>query len=213
MGRRGPLAGSEKRGPPTGIRFDPGLKARLTEAAKAARRSFADEVAFRLELSFGARDIEQEFGDLETYALCRLVASAFRDIKRQTGGSWFQQPWSFRHAKDALKQLFSYLEPVGDAVVPDDAPLLKRMKTEGFSDEAVAQAKDQLGRFPLGAKAADMAMFLIETSLVNEHTHRAEELRPIATIIKARLIAADMAGEALKELLDDDPNATIKVTI
>jgi hypothetical protein len=51
----------------------------------------------------------------------------------------------------------------------------------------------------------------MEASLENEHAHRAAEFKGIAAILKARLIALGMAGEAQKDLIAavDDPKARV----
>lgn len=197
MGRRGPLAGSEKRGAPTGIRFDPALKARIAEAAAKGQRSFSEEVALRLETSFGDHDVEQDFGDQDTYALCRLIASAFSEIKMNLGKAWFEHRLSFQKAAMAANEIMSYFEPTGTPLeYPDDAPLVEAMRAhsdpETFEKWRLAAADDPT----LGKRSAQLAVWALERSLEGASGPHFDQLKPIARVLKSRLIAAEMAGAA-----------------
>jgi superfamily I DNA/RNA helicase len=173
------------------------LKKRISEAAKAAGRSFSEEVTLRLTLSLSDDGGAQGFGDPETLALCRSLATSFEHIKRETGRPWFRHAWSFKQAEAAFKELFAYFRPIGEERYPADAPLLQNLRARGLDAEALEQMRSRLEQYPLGETAARLAVFLLESSSEGANTH----LRDVAAILKAQLIAAGTAGEALADLL------------
>lgn len=192
------------------VRVSPTTRAALEAAADASGVSLSREIERQLMRSLDG-DLERQFGNLETFALCRLIAITLKEVEQETGRPWFQHPWAFEHAQKAVAELLTYFRPVGEAVVPDDAPLLARLQAHGLTADEIASAKEQLAAFAVGKRAASRAVFLVELSLDNEAGYRADELKGIAALLKARLIAADMAGEAHADLIQDDPKATIRI--
>jgi hypothetical protein len=208
MGKRGP---PPRKGAPTTIRFEPELRERLETAAAAAGRSISEEVAACVELSLYP---ERQFGNVETYALCRVIAEALRDVEQETGRAWFAHPWSFEHGKQAVAELLRFFQPIGEPAVPSDAPLLVRLRESGLSAEVVDQARSQLERLVIGVRKARLNVFLAEGSLANPEGHKAEAFRDIAPTIAALLSAAGMTGEAQQELLlNDGPEQTVTVKL
>ena len=211
MGKRGPRAGTEKRGAPTGIRFDPALKARLAEAARSSGRTFSEEVSARLDASFGTL----EFRDPETKSLFALIGYAMELIAHRTGKRWFEDPWTFEHCEIATRDILSFLRPLGPPVVPDDAYALRSLVTAGLHN-LIPQAKASLSETPIGLESGKEVISMIEAIaegrendvswIVDAVTGAAyltetwDQLRPIADIVKARLIALDADGQAELEL-------------
>jgi hypothetical protein len=192
------------------VRVSPKTREALEAAADAAGVSLSREIERRLARSLDG-DLEHQFGNLETYALCRLIAVTLKDVERETGRPFSQHPWSFKHARAAVIELLSYFAPIGEPAVPSDAPMLARLESHGLPPDVVASAKAQLETFQLGKRAASRAVFSVEASLENENGYRAQELIGIAAVLKAQLIAAGTAGNAQQDLIEDGPGATVKI--
>jgi hypothetical protein len=194
MGTRGPHAGTEKRGPPTGIRFDPALKARLKAAADASERTFSEEVSARLQMSFGANDW---FGDVETYALCQLIALALRDVGRYSGAPWHRHPWSYGQASTAVAEVMGHFKPdesAGEASHPlgDD-----------FSSP---EAKATLQNFRLGEAVALQAVHRLMALTEHSDIQDADRLHVIAAGLLDRLMrtgTAENVSSALDKLIKE----------
>ncbi len=141
------------------------------------------------------------FGDLETYALCQLIALAFRDIERYAGKAWFEHPYSYGHAKTALTELFRYFQPldiISDAETELRAPhpLLKEFGTDAA--RATMQGLD------LGRVVAHSSVLHLEASIERDNLLDSERLKAIAAALLPRLVAAGMSGEAARELKQID---------
>lgn len=198
MGKRGPVA---RKGAPTTIRFEPALRSQLEQAAERGGRSLSEEVTLRLRLSLEGRDIERDFGDAETYGLARLIGWAFEDIKRQSGHTWFEHPWSYKHAARSLDRLFSYFRPPGSSAVPDDAPLLEHMRQQGMSDLIIESARLKLASYEYGIIGGSAAVALLEAAAANpDGPPELARLKPVAAVLAARLRQANADGVALDDL-------------
>lgn len=211
MGKRGPRAGTEKRGAPTGIRFDPALKARLTEAARQSGRTFSEEVTTRLAASFSA----VEFRDPQTKALLALIAYALEMNAVVIGKRWFEDPWVFRQCEASITDILSFLRPLGAPDVPDDLPVFNKLRESGL-ENLVPGAKLQLEELSPGSSNGKKIIWVIEAiadgrgdetiPIVDAITDGAhldttwDHLKILAEIVKARLIAVDADGQADVEL-------------
>lgn len=197
MGKRGPQAGTAKRAAPTGIRFDPELKARLEQSAKAAGHSFAEEVSARLRASYTAID----FGNPETLGLAYAIGLALEVEVEKTGFHWFQDPWAFKRATAAINEVLSYFEPGGDPdIVPTETKVLQRLRSMGI-ESLVEVAAEELKEHDRGRLSGTTAVAMLEAVAAGKSSvSRLAELRPIAAVVKEMLDRLDGAGGAIKDL-------------
>lgn len=209
MTKRGPRPGTAKKGQPTAVRFEHGLKMKLDRAAHKAGISFSEEVERRLALSFSTQDKrEKEFGDLTTYAFCRVLAAAFTDIRAETGYPWHRHPWAFHHASVAATYLLSFLQPPGKNEVPDDAPLLGKLRDDGMGDLA-EKVKTQLASLQIGKIAVQTAITMAEASLESDAPAELEAVHGLATILKGRLIAGKALSDGRETI--GDPSYSVRI--
>lgn len=211
MGKRGPLSGSEKRGAPTGIRFDPDLKARLVDAKNASGRSFSDEASARLEASFRAI----QFNDPATEAFAARIALALEIVREQTGHSWFDQAFAWKHAKDAIETILDRLSPGGSTTdVPDDAPVLRALRASGL-DHLVPEARAQLAKADIGKLAGLSSLALGEAAAAGRAAAHLDHLNLFGDRLQARAHEFDNVGEksALEELkrAADKPSGGVRL--
>lgn len=198
MGRRGPLAGTNKRGAPTGIRFDPELKARINEAKIASRRSFSEEVTARLEASFSAI----EFGNPQTRNLATVLALALELERERTGFTWFENAWAWAGAKAAINAVLSLMKPSGATdVVPDDAALLVHLRLSSLGS-LLPQVAEQLKDASLGENSGKAAIGRMEMIADGTADPSLNYLKEAARATKDALQAFDTDTVARGDLLD-----------
>lgn len=198
MGKRGPLAGTNKREAPTGIRFDPDLRARLEGARKVSGRSFSEEVSSRLRSSFGSVQTD----DAVTQGLAAQIAHALDIIHEDENHAWHETQRCWLFACHAILDVLSRFEPGGDTNVPDDHPALVPLISRGLPHFVIAETREeleseliepgagdrQLGRSTVGERAARIAVAVYEA--------RADASDLVIQKIRAR----DESGTALCDL-------------
>jgi hypothetical protein len=191
-------------------RVTPDTRKLLESAARKAGHSLSREIEDRLDASFIRLEKRvEEFGDVTTYSICRLIAIALSDIKRETGHPWHRHPWVYEQARAAIDQMLSYFRPPGDAEFPEDFPVIEGLKEGRCSQAMIKRWKRQLEQFPFGLAAAERAVLGMEGSLVGGEpcSEYQEQMRGLAAVLKMRLMAAGSEGKArldLKELPDFD---------
>ncbi len=181
------------------VRVSPALRTRLAQAAEANGKSLSREIEHRLAYSLSDNDIDRTFNDPETYAFFRLLAVVFDILKVNLGKKWHEHRFVFEEAVARTEQLFLYFEPLGERTIPVDAPMVKDLR-EMSSPEDV----DELLRTEPGKLLTDivpMAVWALEANLEGAEGDILDRIRPIAAILKTKLIAADMAGVAGDELV------------
>lgn len=164
---------------------------RLQAEADKANRSVSLEIARRLATSFTVDAVTQSsFGGVYSYALCRLIAEALRELREQTGHGWHSDRFTFDHAVKAVNAILAYFEPAGSPDVPKDLPMIQRMRDLGLDTAAVeAQAKD----FPFGTLAGTLAAFKVEVATPDSE--------PVYQKIKA-IAGARMVGSPQADILN-----------
>ncbi len=211
MGKRGPQA---TKGAPTTIRLEPALRAKLEAAAVASERSLSEEIATRLALSFNNEEgMDPEFGDDETYALCRLIASTFFTVQMEARHPWHEHAWTFEQSCAGIAELLRFFRPLGEPEVPDDALTLTNLRELFHApDEEIAKAKENIS--PSSVRKVRCAPF--------SHAHRwrihrrclprssSDRLERVAALLKAHLIAAGTAYEALGDLAAEPARDILK---
>jgi hypothetical protein len=140
-------------------------------------------------MSFGANDW---FGDVETYALCQLIALALKDVSRHSGAPWHRHPWSHGQASAAVAELMARLKPSGSDAEPSH-PL-----SDDFSS---AEAKATLQNFRLGEAVALQAIYRLAALAEHGDVLDAERLRVIMAGLLDRLIHAG-TSESVSSALD-----------
>lgn len=143
------------------FRLSTDLVSRLREAAATGGRSLSQEMSRRLDGSFSATDADR-FGGRCTYALCKMIALAVGDLREQTGHPWHSDRFTFDHAVTAINEILGYFRPEGAAEVPEDLPLLERLREQGLDPTAAAE---EAKAFPFGVLAARVAAFKVEVGV------------------------------------------------
>lgn len=128
----------------TSMRLPVGLKERLDDAAKASGRSLTQEVELRIEQSFKQQDLLPELLALaygrETagllFALAAVLVAVGREAAFTKGGlkgasSWFDEPYAFDQALNAVRGMLEALRPHGDTIAPQFDWMNSVFKMEG----------------------------------------------------------------------------------
>jgi hypothetical protein len=204
MGTRGPKANpkSKRNTTPTGVRLDPQLRTQLERAARKNGQSLSREMEERLSGSFLRLDKRaEEFGDMTTYAFCRLMAIALRDLKRDAGHPWHRNRWVYDRARTAINTLLDLFRPDGKSILPDDVPVLEAFK-DALSPSAAKRWRRQFEESPMGETAARRAVLMME-AMTDEGGDRSpylEQFRELGKLLMPRLLKADGRGKALAGL-------------
>jgi hypothetical protein len=170
MARGRPPKPPQERKVQISVRLTPELLEQLEKQAAKNKSTISEEISARLATSFTSREayVRKNFGDLESYMFCILLAIVFKDLRVQTGHRWFERKFTFKHAVIAAQELFSYFQPTDRQLVPRDLPAAERVLAYGADPAPILeQAKD----YPFGKLAARDAVRRLET----EHTLRDEE--------------------------------------
>lgn len=198
MGKRGPLAGTNKREAPTGIRFDPELRARLEAARTVSGLSFSEEVSSRLRASFGSVQSE----DPVTRGLAAQIGHALDIIEERENEPWHLKERSWLFACHAILEILSYYEPGGYPEVSDNHPLLIEIAERGMPEFVISEMKGELAKEFIEPAPGDRRL---GSSSVGQRAARTaiavyEARADAADIVKLKLQMAGWEGEALREL-------------
>jgi hypothetical protein len=129
MGKRGPTA--RRTATHTGVRLDAALREMLAAAAKDNGQTLSREIETRLSKSFESDAAKADWGGEKTYYFCKLVASMFSHLRITTGVSWFDDAYTFEHAKQAISVLMEFMRPSGSAKPSSDAFPFERRWLQG----------------------------------------------------------------------------------
>jgi hypothetical protein len=193
MGKRGP---ARKQAPPTTIRLDPALKAQIESAARASRRTPAEEIRTRLRSSFGSFQID----DPRTQALAALIADALDIIKAHEGHAWHETQRSFKFAQDSVVGILQWFNRQETSEVPDDHPLIAPLKAQGLSADDIARMKKRLEESELGSLAAVAAIARCERASDDGYSQFDDRYGSAPQIVKQMLKDVGNDGEAIKAL-------------
>ena len=196
MGLRGP---TKRKGSPTGIRFEPDLKAELERSAERSGRSLSEEVSTRLKWSYGSI----QFNDPLTHGFAAIIGDAFNTIAEQEGHVWHQTQRSWCQARAAVLETLTSFEPGGTAGVPDDHPALELLRAHGMSDEVLSQVRGELENTEVGKFAARLAIARCEAVADGEKTAFTEMFEPIASSVKQKLDELRNSGIAFQDLVQE----------
>jgi hypothetical protein len=182
-------------------RVSPETRKLLDAARLKSGNSLSREIEDRLAGSFVKQEaLVEDFGDLPTYAFCRLIAIALKDLRRECGEPWHKNAWIFEHARGSVRQILSYFQPSGPGHFPDDFPALR-----GMNDITPARRKKwkrQFEKAEFGMMAAQRAVFMLEASATAEDATSpyVEQFKALSAILRSRLLSAGNAGKALADL-------------
>ena len=145
----------------TSTRFSAALLTKLQEAAKRNRRTLSEEITERLDRSFHESIPVEVFGGDHTHAFLALVARALKKLRADTGQCWHRDRFTFEEAVKAVAEIFSYFRRPGRPTVPQDMPVLEKLRASGLK---VSEVKRQAQAYPFGKLAARLAVFELETA-------------------------------------------------
>lgn len=138
MGKRGPTP--RRTATHTGVRLDAALREMLAAAAKDNGQTLSREIESRLSKSFESDAAKADWGGEKTYYFCKLVASMFSHLRITTGVSWFDDAYTFEHAKQAISVLMEFMRPTGNAKPSSDAFPFERRWLQGERKAASLKA-------------------------------------------------------------------------
>lgn len=151
-GRKPEKPGNDKKTAALSLRITEEMRARLDAAATKNKRPLSDEIAHRLEQSFGpdkerAR-VFDEFGSRQNFAACYAIADVMRLLKSRTGKDWSKDAAAHRELVEGVSHLLNGLAPPGDSKPSPDVKPGVGKDLAGYKilsiDLAVA-AKNPLG--------------------------------------------------------------------
>jgi len=96
------------------IRFEPGLKQQLQDAAAANAVSFTKEVEDRLAKSLARDRAEKDYGRPETDALLGALRRVVDRVEELTGAEWYKDGFTRDAVADAVHWLVRHLGPPAD---------------------------------------------------------------------------------------------------
>lgn len=207
MAKPGPKVGGPIKGSPKSIRFEHELAKKLEKAAALSERSFSDEVGARLDASFQSKKDDRAWGSRETHAFFVLMADTLSELRRDTGESWWNDPFTFEHAKRAVSVLMDAHRPVGEPVVPPDLPERNFKRRFGLQETenvalrwfgviAAARSLDDLDRH-LGKRGESELQYIRETGredAVNEFRRK----QKVAEVLRPKVFRAGIPAEIIK---------------
>lgn len=191
MARRGPKPRPEatKKAGQMTLRLSQALRDRLQQAADSNGVTLSTEISNRLEETLDAGTATtKEFGGLQTYAVCRLIADALGGVRMQTGHSWLEDRFSYDHAITAINEIVEYFKPNGPNKVPDDLPILQQFEGRERTREKKAWATIEVGKW-----AAQTAIVRFQAAIEDPNNDAYAELRRPANLLRGKL---DDSGKA-----------------
>jgi len=133
-----------------------------------------------------------------TYALCLLLDGMIDQLQQQTGRKWHEDTWTFLELTAGVKDLLEYLRPVGDAVIHEDAPLLRSLARQGHV-EIAEQIRTGAKRAQVGKFAASVAAINFGTIARSSHSFP-PGIKTAAELITAQVAKAENEGIPLVDL-------------
>jgi hypothetical protein len=120
----------------TSTRITPETRAYLEEGAAQSGRSLSQEIELRLERSFVAgteavRGVYTSFGDMRTFIIMRMLASAISAIEAKVGSKWTEDPEAFEQVEIACLALLKVFGPKGSVDLTEKTAAIIMEKTEG----------------------------------------------------------------------------------
>ena len=125
MGKRGPqprgeYGGKIGRTAVLSTRLQPDTRTRLSDAAKASKRSLSQELEHRLRRTFTDDDKAVEFyGTEQNAAVVKLIGATINSTAVKTTAKrkheWLKEQWLFDDVMDAIVHILLWFRPGGDS--------------------------------------------------------------------------------------------------
>lgn len=140
-----PLHGSEPKRAPLSLRTSPELRDKVEKAAERATRSLAQEVEFRLEMSFRSDSL---LGGEHNHRLIKMLNGVIQTVEGRTGKSWREDAPTFYGVKAAVERVMKANVPPRkqEAEEDDHAKTMQTLKAAWLAaDVALKAYKAEIG--------------------------------------------------------------------